>query len=86
MTMRSVILIVLAVLAFPSTVRAQARDNYPVCLRVYTNIVDWYDECGYTSIPQCQASASGRSAQCLANPFFVAAPEKSRRHRRHRGD
>ena len=29
---------------------AQARD-YPVCLRVYQNYHDWYDECSYDLDP-----------------------------------
>ncbi|HEY0327854.1 MAG TPA: DUF3551 domain-containing protein [Rhodopseudomonas sp.] len=79
-------LILLGVLAFPSTLLAR---DYPVCLRVYQTYVDYYDECAYTSIPQCQASASGRAAQCLENPFYAApAPRpvapRPRPHRRHR--
>jgi hypothetical protein len=47
------------------------RSGYPVCLRLYdrTN----YYECRYTSQPQCNASASGRSAQCVINPYFASA-------------
>jgi hypothetical protein len=61
---------------------AQTYDpGYPVCLRLYdrTN----YYECRYTSLPQCNASASGRSAQCVVNPYFAGAqePAGSRRHR-----
>ncbi|KRR16033.1 hypothetical protein CQ14_38650 [Bradyrhizobium lablabi] len=52
---------------------------YSICLRLYdrTN----YYECRYTSLPQCNASASGRSAQCVINPYFASAQEP-RRHRR----
>jgi hypothetical protein len=62
---------------------AQARD-YPVCLRVYQNYRDWYDECSYTSIPQCRMSASGRAAECIENPWYKGPePRKSTRpHRR----
>ena len=43
---------------------AQTYDRaYPVCLRVHAH----YYECSYTSLPQCNASASGRAAQCKAN-------------------
>jgi hypothetical protein len=64
---------------------AQTYDPaYPVCLRVYdrTN----YYECRYTSLPQCAASASGRAAQCVINPYFASAEEPAgyRRHRRRR--
>jgi hypothetical protein len=56
--------------------------DYPVCLQSYAPIQ--FIECRYTSIPQCQAAASGRSAMCLVNPYFnESAPPESRR-RRHR--
>ena len=51
--------------------RAQTYGGYPVCLHVYGPVT--YYECGYTSIPQCNASASGRSAQCVVNPYFANA-------------
>jgi hypothetical protein len=55
---------------------------YPVCLHVYGPAV--YYECRYTSLPQCNASASGRAAQCVINPYFARAeePPAYRRHRR----
>jgi hypothetical protein len=51
----------------------------PVCLRWSYS----YD-CSYTSLPQCNASASGRTAQCFINPFFASAqvPAGYWRHRR----
>ncbi|MCA6112429.1 DUF3551 domain-containing protein [Bradyrhizobium sp. CNPSo 4026] len=63
---------------------AQTYDpNYPVCLQVYQGMVDYYFECRYTSIPQCQASASGRAAQCVVNPYYAKpVPRKKRRARR----
>jgi hypothetical protein len=45
---------------------------YPVCLHVYGPVS--YYECGYTSIGQCSASASGRAAQCEPNPHMAARP------------
>ena len=49
---------------------AQTYDPaYPVCLHVYGRAS--YYECRYTSLPQCNASASGRSAQCVINPYFA---------------
>jgi hypothetical protein len=72
--------------AAPSA-RAQTYDPaYPVCLQVYQGFNDYYFECAYTSLPQCNASASGRAAQCVVNPYY-AAPKTAppgRRHRRHR--
>jgi len=64
--------------------RAQTYDPaYPVCLHVYTRGANYY-ECRYTSLPQCNASALGRGAQCVVNPYFASAqvPGDYRRHRR----
>jgi hypothetical protein len=53
--------------------QAQTYDpNYPVCLHVY-DIDGGYIECAYTSMAQCNASASGRAAQCEINPFLPPA-------------
>jgi len=61
-----------AVLALSSPVRAQTyAPNYPVCLHVYGPVT--YYECNYTSIEQCNLSASGRSAQCVINPYYASA-------------
>jgi hypothetical protein len=74
----------IATLSLTATARAQTYDpNYPVCLQVYQGgMTDYYFECGYTSIPQCQASASGRAAQCVVNPYYKGkgktAPKKKR--------
>ena len=62
---------------------AQTYDPaYPVCLHVYGKVS--YYECGYTSLPQCNATASGRSAQCVINPYYAGGHETVgyRRHRR----
>ena len=62
--------------------------GYPVCLHVYGPVT--YYECLYTSLEQCNMSASGRSAQCVINPFYASAgmgypPAGPRRYRyRHR--
>jgi hypothetical protein len=51
--------------------------------QVRTRGVNYYD-CSCTSLPQCNASASGRSAQCVINPYFAGAEEPQERHyRRH---
>lgn len=65
--------------------QAQTYDpSYPVCLHVYGKVS--YFECSYTSLSQCNMSASGRSAQCDINPYFAHASEApgSPRHKRHR--
>ena len=78
---------VLAIAAFSAAVvsraaQAQTYDpNYPVCLKVYGPIT--YNECRYTSLQQCQISASGRAAQCIVNPFAAqAAMGSARAHKR----
>jgi hypothetical protein len=73
--------ILAAAVALTAPARAQTYDpNYPVCLQVYQSMVDYYFECAYTSIPQCQASASGRAAQCVVNPYYAGPQIKHRRH------
>jgi Protein of unknown function (DUF3551) len=62
---------------------AQTYDPaYPICLHVYGRAN--YYECRYTSLPQCNASASGCAAQCVINSYFASAEEPAgyRRHRR----
>jgi hypothetical protein len=62
--------IMAATIALPA--RAQTYDpSYPVCLQIYQGgIADFYFECQYRTMAQCQASASGRSAQCVVNPYY----------------
>ncbi len=45
--------------------------GYPVCLHVWGP--DNYYECNYTSLAQCNLSASGRAAQCMLNPYAASA-------------
>jgi hypothetical protein len=85
--MHRVALAVLAVAAVAAAApaRAQAWDpNYPVCLRIYGPAS--YNECRYRSLAQCAVIASGRSAQCVVNPYFdfVRAEAPARRPHRHR--
>ena len=71
----STLLAVMVTLAAPA--QAQTYDpRYPVCLQIYHSIADFYFECAYTSMPQCQASASGRSASCVINPYYGGAKAK----------
>jgi len=56
--------------------------GFPVCMHVYGRAS--YYECSFTSLPQCNASASGRAAQCIINPYWASAttapPLRYRRH------
>jgi len=74
----------IATLAAAAPANAQTyAPGYPVCLHVYGPIT--YYECRYTSLPQCNASASGRAAQCVVNPDFASAepPGPIYQHHRH---
>jgi hypothetical protein len=64
--------------------RAQTYDpSYPVCLQIYQGWNDYYFECAYTSLGQCNMSASGRAAQCIVNPYYAGAKARpGRRDRR----
>ncbi|WP_375412782.1 DUF3551 domain-containing protein [uncultured Bradyrhizobium sp.] len=73
----------LATAAISAAGTAQAGYDYPVCLRVYGPAT--YTECGYTSIAQCKATASGRAAECYPNVFASAPVMAGRAYRRHGG-
>ena len=67
--------------------QAQTYDpRYPVCMQVYSREGSFIG-CGFTSMAQCAASASGRAAQCLANPYFARTDKKAARraYRRRQG-
>jgi Protein of unknown function (DUF3551) len=84
--MRNLTLAILAIatvsVAGPAAAQTYAP-GYPVCLHVWGPLN--YYECAYTSLPQCNASASGRAAQCMLNPYAASAqvPE-GRAYRRYR--
>jgi len=83
MPMRILILTSLMIAAAMSSARAQTYDpKYPVCLQIYQGYTDYYFECGYTSIPQCQMSASGRAAQCVVNPYYAGPKRREQKRRR----
>jgi Protein of unknown function (DUF3551) len=81
------ILTIATVSAAPSALAQTYDPGYPVCLQIYQGYVDYYFECAYTSLAQCNASASGRSASCVVNPYYKG-PKASpaRRNRQHRRD
>lgn len=85
--MRGLALAILATgtLLATAPTHAQTYDpNFPVCLHVFGPI-SYYD-CGYSSLPQCNMTASGRAAQCVINPYFADArmdAPVAHHHRRH---
>jgi hypothetical protein len=76
-------LLALSAMSAVATIPAQAGYDYPVCLRVYGPAT--YNECAYTTLAQCQATASGRAAECYPNAFYAQAAValSGRRHRHH---
>jgi hypothetical protein len=69
----------MAVLVSMGSVRAQMYDpNYPVCMHVFGELEGDRMDCLFTSLAQCAASATGRPATCLINPYFEARPIRRR--------
>jgi hypothetical protein len=73
--MRIAALAILATItALTAAAPAQAQTysgNYPVCLQLYLRDGARSIECSYSSMEQCQATASGLSATCLVNPYYA---------------
>jgi len=70
--MRTLVLLILAIglVSSAAPARAQTYDpSYPVCMQI-SEWGGWRIECGYASIAQCAASASGRGGICMPNPYF----------------
>ena len=75
----AILTVAMVLTAIPSA-RAQTYDpRYPVCLQIYRGMTDFWFECAYTSLPQCQMSASGRAAQCVINPYYTGTNKPPRR-------
>ena len=78
------ILTTITVLTAARTLAQTYSPNYSVCLQTY-GIDGNYIECAYTSLAQCNQSASGRAAQCIINPYFASAQTSvGPRYRRYR--
>jgi hypothetical protein len=54
---------------------AQMYDpNFPVCMHVWKQGANYYD-CSFTTLSQCNASASGRAAGCVTSIRILRARE-----------
>ncbi len=72
----SIAVLIMAGLGAPA--EAQTYDpHYPVCLQTY-GISGNAIQCRYPSMGACQVSASGRAAQCIANPYYGQAGSRRR--------
>jgi hypothetical protein len=75
--------ILIVMTASPGEAQTYSPD-YPVCLQAYGR-TGGYIECAYTSLAQCNQSASGRPAQCIVNPYFASEQgPRDPHYRRHR--
>jgi hypothetical protein len=62
----------LATVVIVNPAQAQLYDpSYPICMHVYGEQEGERMDCIFTSLAQCVASASGRAASCLINPYFA---------------
>jgi len=74
-------ILTIATVLVAAPAHAQTYDpNFPVCLQT-SAIGGGSVDCSFTSLAQCAGSASGRSAQCLNNPYFAQGDRKLPRHR-----
>ena len=81
----SAVVLLAATLALAAPARAQTYDPaYPVCLQIHHGFGDSYFECAYMNMAQCQASASGRSAYCVVNPYYKGRAAPGPRHKKPR--
>ena len=64
---------------------AAAAGEFPYCIKG-CDFSAGTGDCIFSSLGQCQASASGRGASCAANPYFNAKADmqtdRSRQHGR----
>jgi hypothetical protein len=75
--------LIIATVAVASPVRAQTYNpDFPVCMQAYSPFT--YFDCRFFSIQQCKASASGRGAQCVINPYYAGNEDVPVRRRSHR--
>jgi hypothetical protein len=60
--------------AAASTAPPAAAQDYPFCIKG-CDFGTVRGDCGFSSYQPCQATASGRAADCGANPYFSANTE-----------
>jgi hypothetical protein len=83
--MRNLALAILLIATLSAAAPASAQTyapGYPICMQVWGPI-NYYD-CSFTSLPQCNLSASGRPAQCVVNPYVASAEPLAPIYRHHR--
>jgi len=76
--MRVLALSILTIFAVLTAAPADAQTyggNGPICLERYQWGGSRSIYCDYSSMAQCQATASGLSAMCVTNPYYSNARE-----------
>jgi Protein of unknown function (DUF3551) len=68
-----------AAVAMPAAAR-----EFPYCIRG-CDFGAGAGDCSFSSLSQCQATASGRDASCAANPYFNAKADMQTDRRRQHG-
>ena len=74
--MRIPALAILATTAVLAAAPAQAQTyggNAPICLQQWYEFGGYSINCDYSSMAQCNATASGLPAMCITNPYFANA-------------
>jgi hypothetical protein len=82
--MQKALLALMAAFAVSAAMPATARE-FPYCIKG-CDFGAAGGDCSFSSLAQCQATASGRDAYCASNPYFNAKaemqPDRSRQSRR----
>ncbi|MVT54646.1 DUF3551 domain-containing protein [Bradyrhizobium yuanmingense] len=79
--MRALACLLFVLIAISATGPAAAQrfgGNFPVCLQEWEWGGGTYISCQYRSFEECRASAAGRSAMCLENPYVQQPPQPRR--------
>ena len=78
-TVAALALATLATLALPSLapVPAQAGIEYPWCVQ-YSEKTVGATNCGFVTLAQCAAAASGNAGRCYENPAYPEAAKPKR--------
>ncbi len=80
--LKMLLICAVTIVAFGSRASAQTYDpRHPVCMHVYGTLEGDRIDCDFETMPQCYASASGRPATCLVNPYWIGDGRRVRRHR-----
>jgi hypothetical protein len=81
--MQKALLALMAAFAVSAAMPAAARE-FPYCIKG-CDFGAGAGDCSFSTLAQCQATASGRDASCAANPYFNAKAEMQTDRSRQRG-